>query len=259
MNARNIHFQEAMEQATGQKFTQEYDLEDESKLSPYGANLALKRGEENPPHKKTHAVVQGTLHGMYWGGDANDMYSAENEARKTNKSLGKTVSLMEAKGIAAEVIFHPSMDTIPHIDVLRKIYNPSVQIHQTFPADRYQGKYDSYYLKGNMNMDTGDIYLKPTVRSSNHTLTPLTVTHEVSHLLATPWMYGVHSNALGGTVKINPGHHWIMAKIHTMAVEAALGTKAAEQVKKEYRNAGIDFGEKGTEVDPWDHIPKMEQ
>jgi hypothetical protein len=258
MNARNTNFQQAMEQATGKKFDLEFG-DEEGQISRYdGQKMGLRPNTENPPTRQTHAVVSGTLHGVYWAHDATRLYGAEEEVKRNNRIFSKKIPLMEAKGIASEIIFHPIMDTIPHIDTLRKIWNPSEQIHNTFPADRWGGKHADYYLRGATNYDRGDIYLNPS-KNEYSGMNAMTITHETAHLLASPWVYGVHSNVLGGNVRMHPQHNWIMAKVHTMAVEAALGTKAAQKLKKEYREAGVDFGEGGTEVNPWDHIPKMEQ
>lgn len=256
MANRDTHFRRALEEATGQTYGGEVG-EEEGQLSPYGVSKFMYDPQE-PPTLKSHAAIAGTLHG-FRGNDPYSLRSAEKEVTQSIPSLRKNIPLMTAKGIAAEVIFHPMMDVIPHIDTLRKIWNPSEQIHQVFPKDEWTGKHDSYYLDGATNLERGDIYLRKSSGQSGFKLTPLVVTHEVSHLLTSPYMYGVHSNVLGGTVKINPKHEWLMAKVHTMAVEAALGTKAAQLLKKEYRNAGVDFGERGREVDPWDHIPKLEQ
>lgn len=260
MPDKNFHFKEAMEQATGQKFS-DYSGPDDTDLSEYGISRVLRGGET--PHYRTHSVVSGTLHGPYGPDKTQTLYDAEQELTNRHRSLRFQMSIPTARDMAEEIIFHPIMDTIPHIDTLRKIWNPK-QIHGEFPDDLYSRRHAWGTLAGAVRYETGEMYIKPNHyerhnRRSNYRIRPITVTHETAHLLASPWYYGVHSNILGGVGKFSPQHGWMMAKIHTMAVEAALGTKEAERLKSEYRKAGIDFGESGTEVDPWDHIPKQEQ
>jgi hypothetical protein len=216
----------------------------ERNLGFYGS-LAHARGlviPNNATFNTTDAVVAGTAQPQGF-----DMEKRVNEAENgLNKIISQRMSEGTAQDMVHHIIHHPIMDTIPYIDTLRKIYDVKDYVTDEGPFE--------YGIGGMAGPRSGNIQLNTRFPGG---LSPRVVTHETAHLLSFPWQHGVHSNFYQQPVKGVPQHNWMMAKIHTMAVEAALGTFVANQLKREYRSRGVDFGEGGKEVDPFDHIPKL--
>jgi hypothetical protein len=195
----------------------------------------------NAKFNTTDAVVSGIAKPQ-----GLDMEKRVNEAEDgLNRIISQRMGLNTAQDMVHHIIHHPIMDTVPYIDTLRKIYDAKEKVSGEGPFE--------FGVGGSAGPNSGDINLNMNFPGG---LSPRVVTHETAHLLTFPWQHGVHSNHFQQPVKAAPKHDWMMAKIHTMAVEAALGTFVANQLKREYRSRGVDFGEGGTEVDPWDHIPK---
>jgi hypothetical protein len=245
MTENKNHFTDAFEQATGRTVDWE---KKELQLFPPKVDADSIPSIKTP---QTHLVIAGTLKPNV-GQDKKRLYAANDAFEGLYPKASLRMRVEDAQRMVGDVIRHYKFDNIPHIDTLRRIYTPSEMVTE-------RGTGWSGGTIGETNLRTGQINLRGHGHGGLGGVTSSTVTHEVAHLLTTPWLYGVNSNALGGEVKTSIDHDWGMAKLHVMATEAALGSTAADALRKAYRRGGVDFGEDGEEVDPLDHIVKKKR
>lgn len=175
-------------------------------------------------------------------GQAESMYTAEgswhDSVRKkdgwlqTDKEAQREIGLGEARKLATEIMRHPSLDSIPNIDKIRKSFDPATDIVFTKKL-MWRNDDGSVQMPGAMVTDENSWEGKPNRLLINKNLSPrkkMTLggfLHEFTHLIVPP---NIH------------GHNWAMARTQLHLARNFISQDSANRLQKHYDDNKVDYG-----------------
>lgn len=166
------------------------------------------------------SLLGATGHVHAAGNQVSPLYIAEHAWQRNNAAAGQTISLGGARDLHEEVLFHPSMDSIPGIEDSRAAFKAG-RIHQIPLLHRLTG------MRAITNRAGSTLY------DRTQPLRVGTVTHEA-----------VHAALANATPEGAPivGHGWGFARAHAYGAHHVLGGDAGEALANEYARQKVNFG-----------------